>query len=144
VFREARAKALWDKLGTLYQSNSVVNKFFLWKNLYNLRMKDRDLVKENMNVFNIVVIQLLSVDIKILDEDTCISLLCSLPNSWDSLVVVICSNTTTLIFYDVVSSLFSKDMRQKNMEQRRTYALLSRGHSHERNRTKSSSVTREI
>ena len=26
---EATAKALWDKLGTLYQSNSLVNKVFL-------------------------------------------------------------------------------------------------------------------
>jgi hypothetical protein len=101
-------------------------------------------VTQHMNTFNSMVSQLLFVDINIFYENKCISLLCSLPNSWDSLVVVICSNTTTLIFDDVVSSLFSKDMRQKNMERQRTYALLSRGHSHERNRTKSSSGTREI
>jgi hypothetical protein len=34
---------------------------------------------ENMTDFNTVVTQLLSVDIKIYDEDKCISLLCSLP-----------------------------------------------------------------
>ena len=44
VSGEATTKNLWEKLGTLYQSKSLVNKLFLRKNLYNLRMKDGDLV----------------------------------------------------------------------------------------------------
>jgi len=48
-------KALWDKLGTLYQSKSTVNKLFLWKKLYNLRMKDGDSVTKHLNAFNTVV-----------------------------------------------------------------------------------------
>jgi len=55
VSREAMEKALWDKLGTLYQSKSLVNKLFLRKTLYNLRMKDGDSVIEYLNTFNIVV-----------------------------------------------------------------------------------------
>jgi hypothetical protein len=62
-------------------------------------------VAENFNAFNTMVSRLVSVDIKILDEDKCISLLCSLPNSWDSLDVAIGSNTTALKFDEVVSSL---------------------------------------
>ena len=41
---EDMAKTLWDKLGNLYQSNYLVNNFFLRKKLYNLRMKDGDSV----------------------------------------------------------------------------------------------------
>ena len=92
----AVVKALWDKLGTLYQSKSLVNKLFLRKMLYNLRMKDGDSVKEHLNAFNTVVIQLASIDIKISDEYKCISLLCSLLDSWDSLVIAIGRNATTL------------------------------------------------
>ena len=69
-------KALWDKLGTLYQSKSLVNKFFLWKKLYNLRMKDGDSVTDHMNAFNTVVSQLSSIDIKISYEDN-IEIICT-------------------------------------------------------------------
>ena len=65
VSGEATAKTLWEKLGTLYQSKSLVNKLFLWKKLYNLRMKDGDSVTEHMNALNIVITQLLYVDVEI-------------------------------------------------------------------------------
>ena len=77
VSGETTTKALWDKLGTLYQSKSRVNKLFLWKKLYNLRMKDGDSVTEHLNAFNTMVSQLLYIYIKILYEDKCINLLCS-------------------------------------------------------------------
>jgi hypothetical protein len=68
-------------------------------------------VAEHLNALNIVVRQLVSIDIKISYEDKCISLLFSLLDSWDSLVVVIGSNTTALNFDEVVSSLLSEEMR---------------------------------
>ena len=136
---EATAKTLWEKLGTLYQSKSLVNKLFLRKKLYNLRMKDGDSVTEHLNAFNTVVSQLSSVDIKILDEDKCISLLCSLPDSWDSLVIAIGSNTTTLNFDDIVSALLSEEIRRRNMEGQNGDALSVRGRSQNRNKNKVSS-----
>jgi hypothetical protein len=134
VSREATTKALWDNLGALYQSKSMVNKLFLRKKLYNLRMKDGDLVTKHVNAFNIVVSHLLSIDINISDEDKCIIVLFSLLDSWDILVVAIGSNSTTLNFDDVVSSLLLEEMRWKNMEIQRTYSLFSRGFYEERNR----------
>ena len=58
----------------------------------------------------------ISVEIKISDEDKCISLFFSLPDLWDTLVMVIGSNATSLNFDEVVSSLLLKDMRLKHME----------------------------
>jgi hypothetical protein len=129
VSEEATAKDLWEKLGKLYPSKSLVNKLFLRKKLYNLRMRDGDSVAEHLNAFNTVVSQFVSVDIKISDEDKCISLLCSLPDLRDSLVVAIGSNTTSLKFEEVVSSLLSEEMRRKNMEGHSTDALFTRGRS---------------
>ena len=55
VSREAMTKNLWDKLWNLYQSKSLVNKLFLRKKLYNLRMKDGDSMTEHLKAFNIMV-----------------------------------------------------------------------------------------
>ena len=76
-----------------------------------MRMKDGDSVTEHLNAFNTVVSQLASVDIKISYEDKCISLLCSLPDSWDSLVIAIGSNATALKFDEIVSALLTEEMR---------------------------------
>ena len=73
-------------------------------------LTDGDSVAEHLNAFNTMVSQLVSVEIKISDEDKCISLLCYLPNSWDSLVMAIGSNTTSLKFEEVVSSLLLEEM----------------------------------
>jgi hypothetical protein len=69
VSDEAIAKALWDNLGTLYPSNSLVNKLFICNYLYNLRMKDVDSMTKHINSFNTMVSEILSIDIKIYDED---------------------------------------------------------------------------
>jgi hypothetical protein len=139
VSGESTAKDLWDKLGNLYQSKSMVNKLFLRKKLYHLRMEDRDSVIEHLNAFNTLVSQLVFVNIMIAEEDKCITLLCSLPDSWDNLVVAIGSTTqSTLKYEDVVSSLLSEEMRQKNMDGHSTNALFVRGHTQDRNHSKPS------
>jgi hypothetical protein len=79
-------------------------------------MKYGDSVIEHLNAINIMISQLSSIDIKISNEDKFISLLFTLPNLCDSLIVAIGSNSNTLIFDDVVSSLLSEEMRWKNME----------------------------
>jgi hypothetical protein len=86
----------------------LVNKLFLRKKLYITRMSEGSSVTEHLNVFYTMIIQLYSVDIKIIEEEKCISLLCSLSDSWDNLVMAIGSNSTTLALEYVVASLLSK------------------------------------
>jgi hypothetical protein len=124
---EDSTKKLWDNFLILYQLKSLVNKLFLINKLYLLRMSDGSSVTEHLNAFNTILIQLSSVDIKITEEEKCISLLCSFLDSWDSLVVAIRSNTTTLVLEGVVSSLLSEEMRRKNMEGSIKYDLVVRG-----------------
>ena len=108
---------------------SLVNKLFMRKTLYTLRMKDGDLVSKHMNAFNTMVSQFSYVYIKNSNEDKCISLLCSLTDSWDGLVIAIGSNTTTLNFDDIVSTLLSEEMRRRNMEDQNGDALSLQGRS---------------
>jgi hypothetical protein len=136
---ESTTKELWDKLGNVYQSNSLVNKLFLRKKLYHLRMEDGDYVIEHINSFNTLVSQLGFVNITIVEEDKYITLLCSLPDSWDNLVVAIGSTTqSTLKYEDVVASFLFEEMRQKTMDGHNTYALFIRGRTQDRNPSKPS------
>lgn len=116
---------------------SLVNKLFPWKRMYNLRMRDRDLVIKNMNAFNVVVSQLLYFDINISNEDKYICLLCSLLDPWDSLVFFIRSNETTLKFDEIISSFLSQKMTQKNIESLKIDTLFIRACSQNKNRNKS-------
>jgi hypothetical protein len=139
VSGESTAKELWDKLGNLYQSKSLVNKLFLQNKLYHLRMEDGDYVIEHLNAFNTLVSQLVYVNITIVEEDKCINFLCSLPDSWDNLVVVIGSTTESTLKYEaVVASLLSKEMGQKIMDGHSTDDLFVRGCTQDKNPGKSS------
>ena len=94
------------------------------KKLYHLRMEDVDYMMDHINVFNTLVSQLIFVHIKMEEEDKCITLLCSLPDSWDNLVVAIGGSTkSTLKFEDIVASLLLEEMRRKSMENHSTGAL---------------------
>jgi hypothetical protein len=136
VSSEDSIKKLWDKLGSLYQSKSLVNNLFLRNKLYLLRISDGSSVIEHLNMFNTILSQLWYVDIKITEEENCISLLCSLLDSWVNLVMAIGSNTTTLALEDVVSSLLSKEMRRKNMEGLTKDVLVVRGRPIDRDKGK--------
>lgn len=63
----------------------------------------------HMNVFNMFVAQLTSIGVKIDDEDRCMLLLCSLPNTWDHLIMATRSTTTTFKMEDVVASLLFEE-----------------------------------
>ena len=65
--------------------------------------------------------------------------MCSLPDSWDGLVIAIGSNAIALQFDEIVSSLLIEEMRRKNMESKNGNALSVRGRSQNRNKNKSSS-----
>ena len=100
-------------------------------------MENGDSMTKHLNVFNTLVSQLIYVDIKMEEEDKCITLLCYLPHSWDNLVVAIGSTTQpTLKFEDVVASLLSEETRRKSMENHSVDALSVRlGHRKERGKS---------
>ena len=74
-------------------------------------MENGDSMIKHLNSFNTLVSHLISIDIKMEEEDKCITLLCSLPDLGDNLVVAIGSiKKSTLTFEDIVASLLLEGM----------------------------------
>ena len=90
-----------------------MNKLFRRKKLYSLKMEEGGSIIEHLNVFNLLVVQLASSGVKIEEEDQCMTLLCSLLDSWDHLMMALGSTLVTFRMDEVVSSLLSKEMRRK-------------------------------
>ena len=58
-------------------------------------MNEGDLVTQHLNAFNILISKLFSMDIKIIEEEKCISVMCSLIDWWDNLVVAVLKSNKT-------------------------------------------------
>jgi hypothetical protein len=85
---------LWSKLESLYMTKSLTNKIFLKRQLYSLRMKEGTKIVDHLNTFNTLLVQLNSMGVKFESEDKEITLLCSLPASWDHFVTSISFSST--------------------------------------------------
>lgn len=113
VLDEKTANSLWERLAAVYHAKSLVNKLFLRKKLYSLRMEEGGSLTDHLNSFNLLAAQLTSAGVKLEEEDHCYTLLCSLPDSWDHLVMALGSTLVTFKMDDVVSSLLSEEMSRK-------------------------------
>jgi len=89
VMDEETATGLWSGLETLYMTKGFSNKLYLKKQLYGLRMNGVTTVLEHLNIFNKVISELLTVDVKTDEEDKALILFCSLPESYDHIVTTI-------------------------------------------------------
>ena len=81
IHEEKTTHSLWKKLGDIYQGKSLINKLFLRKKLYSLKMDDGRTMEDHLNVSNMVIAQLTSIDVSISEEEAYMLLLCSLLDS---------------------------------------------------------------
>jgi hypothetical protein len=132
ISKENTTKNLMDALDKLYEKPSMYSKVFLMKRLFNMNMSEGGSVADHLNEFNMVINQLSSVKVDFDDEVRALLILCSLPESWNDLVMAVSnfvSISNTLKFDDVVVVILSEEMRCKstsetssdvlNMENRR-------------------------
>ncbi|GKB60004.1 hypothetical protein Tco_0916190 [Tanacetum coccineum] len=80
--------------------------------LYTLWMKDGSL-NDHINEFNKIILDLNNIDVRIEDEDRVLILLCSLPKSYEHLVITLLYGRETISMEDVKSALNSSELRKK-------------------------------
>jgi hypothetical protein len=135
IIGEDTTSGLWRKLESLYMTKSLMRRIYLKKQLYSLRMKEGTKVANHLNNFNTLIVQLTNMEVKFEDNDKAITLLCSLPESWDNLVTSISFSSTDVLDYDsIVGALLAKEMRKKSSKETSTSeAMLVRGRTKEQN-----------
>jgi hypothetical protein len=94
ISKEKTTKDLMDALAKLYEKPSASNKVFLMKRLFNMKMSEGGSVVDHLNEFNTVTNQLSSVKVDFDDEVRALLILCSLPKSWNGLVMVVSNSVS--------------------------------------------------
>jgi hypothetical protein len=118
ISKENTMKGLMDALAKLYEKSFMSNKLFLMKRLFNMKMLECGSVADHLNEFNMITNQLSSVKVDSDDEVRDLLILCSLPESSNSLVMVVSnsiSGSNTLKFDDVVGFILSEEMQRKSI-----------------------------
>lgn len=97
----------------------ATNKVFLMKKLYNINMKEGSCIVENLNEFNVITSKVAFVKITVDDEIRVIMIMCSMPYSWENLIVVINTSAAewTLKFDNVSSHLMNEELHCKSISE---------------------------
>ena len=92
---------------------NMTNKLWLKKQLYSLWMLEGGDLIAYIQKFNQVCSDVMSLDVKIDEEDRALLLLCSLPVSYDGLITTLVYGKETLNFEEVVGVLRSNEQRER-------------------------------
>ena len=141
ISKEKTTKGLMDALAKLYEKPSVSNKVFLMKILFNMKMSEGGSVADHLNDFNTVTNQLSSIKVDFDDEVRALLILCSFPERWNGLVMVVSrfvSSLNTLKFDDVFGVILIKEMRWKSTGETSGNALNMENRGRQKDRGKGS------
>nr|CAD1823374.1 unnamed protein product [Ananas comosus var. bracteatus] len=106
------------------------------RRLYSLRMKEGTKVSDHLNAFNNIICELESIGEKMKDENKAITLLCALPDTYETLITSLsCTKEDSLDLDTVCSALLADELRKKvslGSSKGETEALVVRGRYKER------------
>jgi hypothetical protein len=74
-------------LAKLYEKTLTLNKVFLMKLFFNMKMSEGGSISDHLNQFNTITNQISSIKVDFDDEVRALSILCSFPERWNELVM---------------------------------------------------------
>ena len=130
---------MMQALTDMYEKPLVNNKVYLMKKFFNLKMHEGGSMVKDLNSFNTVVNQLVSVGIKFEDDICTLTLLASLPNIWKPMRATITDSigNAKLHFIDVRNTILLEEACRKDYNEasisNSVLNVDNRGRSSERN-----------
>ena len=112
----AKAKStsgLWAKLEELFLKKSLAKRLYVKRKLYTFSMKKGTTMKDHVDEFNKLILDLKNVNIMLEDEDRALILLSLLPYSYEHFVDTLLYGRQTLTLKEVKNALESKDLKKR-------------------------------
>ena len=109
-------EAVWKKLMDQFQKKTWANKLALRRRLNNLRLREGGSVKEHVKAMTEIFNELAVIGAPMEDEDKVVTLLASLPESFDMLVTALEANTDVPEMEVVTERLFHYERKLNEQE----------------------------
>ncbi|KAH9743695.1 hypothetical protein KPL70_003390 [Citrus sinensis] len=113
VAKEKLASGLWAKLEELFLKKSLAKRLYMKRKLYTFSMKEGTAMRDHVDEFNKLILDLENVNVMLEDEDRALILLSSLPDSYEHFVDTLLYGRQTLTLKDVKNALESKDLKKR-------------------------------
>lgn len=115
IANDTNAYELWHKLEAMYARKNALNNVSLMRKLVMLDYNDSDSIVVHLNDFQGLVNQLFAMKMNLDNELQALLLLCSLPESWDTLVVSLSNSAPQgkLTMEIVKASLLNEETRRR-------------------------------
>ena len=108
------AKSVWDKLASVFESKSLVNRLFMRRKLLTMKMSEGDALSVHINSIKTLSEQLAAIGAQISEEDLVMTLLMSLPTSYEHFITALESVSESELTYDyVVAKLMNYNLCKK-------------------------------
>ena len=108
------AVSVWEKLASVFESKSLVNRLFTRRKLLTMKMSEGDALSTHINTLKTLAEQLAAIGAQISEEDLVMTLLMSLPASYEHFITALESVSENELTYDyVVAKLLNFDLRKK-------------------------------
>ncbi|KAH9684612.1 DNA (cytosine-5)-methyltransferase 1B [Citrus sinensis] len=114
VSKERTAAGLWAKLEEMFMKKSLAKRLYMKRRLYTFSMKDGVAMKDHVDEFNKLILDLENVNIILEDEDRALILLSSLPESYEHFIDTLLYGRQILSLKDVKDALESKDLKKRS------------------------------
>ena len=105
----------WSKICSVYEAKGLAAKVYLRRRFFNIKYVDNGIgsMQSHINLVRDIADQLDAISAGVSDEDMAMTLLCSLPDSYDYLIVALESRNSNDLTFDFVSTRLLGEEKRK-------------------------------